>query len=278
MSKQMGLIKLKGNIGGISFYKSGGEDLARMAGGPSKERIQNDAAFQRTRENNAEFGGSATAAKALRMALSTALQGKGDSRLAARLTRIFKEINSKSTGVRGQRSILLSENKTMLENFEFDNTVSFSGVFNAPFTVTPNDGRNQSVISFSDFQPNDFVKAPAGANFFRLVSALGVVSDYVYNMETGRYEPLDPALNMLNAVTYSEMISINGSATVAMRKAKDVAAVPLSLTTVLPGDPAPTITGDVSVIQCLGIEFYQRVDNTDYLLSQDSCMKIVKVF
>jgi len=71
MSKQMGLIKLKGNIGGISFYKSGGEDLARVANGPSKERIANDATFQRTRENKTEFGGAATAAKALRMGLVT---------------------------------------------------------------------------------------------------------------------------------------------------------------------------------------------------------------
>ena len=59
MSKQKGLIKLEGNIGGISFYVSDGEYLARMANGPSKERIANDPAFKRTRENNKEFGGSA---------------------------------------------------------------------------------------------------------------------------------------------------------------------------------------------------------------------------
>lgn len=267
MSKQMGLIKLKGNIGGISFYKSGGEDLARMANGPSRERILNDSTFQRTRENNAEFGGSATAAKAMRMALVTVLQGKGDPRLPARLTKIFKEINNKSAGVRGQRGILLSDNKTMLENFDFDARVSFSGVFNVPFTVAPNAGRNQCVITFGNFLPNDFVKAPAGATYFRLVAAMGVVSDYVYNMETGHYEPLDPSLNMLNGIAYSDMTALNGAA-----------VDNLTLTTVLPGSPAPTVTEGVSVVQCLGIEFYQRVDNLDYILSQGNCMKVVKVF
>ena len=70
MSKQVGLIKLKGNLGGVSFYQSEGTHLARMASGPSKERILNDQAFQRTRENNTEFGGSAMAAKAFRTSLS----------------------------------------------------------------------------------------------------------------------------------------------------------------------------------------------------------------
>jgi hypothetical protein len=70
MSKQVGLIKLKGNLGDVSFYQSEGDHLARMASGPSKERIMTDQAFQRTRENNAEFGGSAKAAKAFRTVFS----------------------------------------------------------------------------------------------------------------------------------------------------------------------------------------------------------------
>jgi len=41
MSKQKGVIKLVGNIGGMSFYTSNGEYLARTAGGPTKERISN---------------------------------------------------------------------------------------------------------------------------------------------------------------------------------------------------------------------------------------------
>ena len=49
MGRQVGLIKVSGNIGGVSFYKSNGEDLARVANGPSKDKIQNDDAFIRTR-------------------------------------------------------------------------------------------------------------------------------------------------------------------------------------------------------------------------------------
>jgi hypothetical protein len=267
MSKQTGLIKLKGNIGGISFYKSGGEDLARIANGPSKERILNDSTFQRTRENNAEFGGSATVAKALRMSLGTALQGKGDVHLAARLTKIFKEINSKGGGKRGQRNITLSGYRAILEGFDFDERVIFSSIFNAPFTVAPNVKRDTSVVTVPNFLPQDSIKAPSGADYFRLISAIGVVSDYTHDDETDHYEPLYPDLNMLGAVVYSAMTALSVTAPVTF-----------NLTTTVPGTPVPEIADDVSVVQCLGIEFYQRVGTVDYMLSQGNCLKVVKLF
>ena len=55
MAKQTGIIKLKGTIGRISFYKTGDGHLAREKGGVDKSRIQNDTAFQRTQENGSEL-------------------------------------------------------------------------------------------------------------------------------------------------------------------------------------------------------------------------------
>lgn len=57
MARQKGIIKLKGTLGGITFYKTSLDGhLAREKGGIEAERIANDLAFQRTRENNSEFG------------------------------------------------------------------------------------------------------------------------------------------------------------------------------------------------------------------------------
>ena len=267
MSKQTGLIKLKGNIGGISFYKSNGDDLARMTNGPSKERIANDASFQRTRENNIEFGGSATAAKSIRVALSTALQDKTDVHMTARLVKILKDVLNKSTGTRGQRSIQLSANRAMLEGFDFDVNTSFANVFIAPYTIAPNAARNQCVITVPNFIPSSFVKAPTGATHFRLVSAIGVESDFNFNTVTAHYEPTDVTLNQLNAIVYSATTALNVTTPVTF-----------TLTAVLPGTPAPTMTATVSVLQCLGIEFFQRIGTVDYILAQDNCIKVVKVF
>ena len=63
MARQRSIIKLDGTIGGITFYKSKDGYLAREKGGIPAERIRNDPAFQRTRENGAEFGRAGKAGK-----------------------------------------------------------------------------------------------------------------------------------------------------------------------------------------------------------------------
>lgn len=266
MSKQIGLIRLKGKIGGVSFYKSGGDDLARVANGPTKERIDNDPAFIRTRENNKEFGGSATAAKSFRLALAFFIQTMGDARLTSRLTKLFKEINSLDvTSARGQRSIQLSAHRSMLMNFELNKNVAFSSVFNAPFSFTNTATREEGSVTIPAFLPQNFIHAPTGATHFKIISAIGVVSDYIYNTANEAYEPTDPTLNILAAIDATAVTPIDG-----------IVPVNFTLTTTLPG--SPSMTGTVSVVQCLGIEFYQRIGSTDYLLAQDNCMKVVNVF
>ncbi|MFA6925214.1 MAG: hypothetical protein WC223_13295 [Bacteroidales bacterium] len=267
MSKQTGLIKLKGNMDGISFYKLGGEDLARKANGPSKERILNDPSFIRTRENNSEFGGCAIVAKALRMSLISIIQSKSDPRVSARLTQLFKEINLKGTGTRGQRTIPLSASRSMITGFDFNKKISLSQIFDAPFTASNNTARNQGIINVASFLPKDYIEAPSGATHFRLLEAIGVVSDYAYNVNTGHYEPTDPLLNMISGLNYSAVTALNSATPVTF-----------TLTSALPGTPAPTMTATVSIVQCIGIEFFQRVGTIDYMLAQGNCMKVVNVF
>ena len=61
MSEQKGIIKIKGTVGDLTFYKSQDGFLVREKGGVEKERIANDPAFVRTRENGKEFGASGNA-------------------------------------------------------------------------------------------------------------------------------------------------------------------------------------------------------------------------
>ena len=89
MAKQSGIIKLEGTIGDIAFYKSKDGHLARAKGGLSGDRIQNDPAFQRTRENGEEFGRAGAAGKLLRMAFRTFFQNASDSRMVSRLTKML---------------------------------------------------------------------------------------------------------------------------------------------------------------------------------------------
>lgn len=264
MSKQKGIVKLEGNLGGISFYVADGKHLARLAGGPTKERILKDPAFKRTRENNKEFGGSARTAKALRLSMGGLMQTMAGNRLVSRLTALFKAINLKGSGIRGRRPIEASAHKEMLKNLEFNRKISFSTVFSAPYQLSNNAERNEGVIQIAAFLPDSVVSAPAGATHFKLVSALGVVSDYLYDDGVNSYEPIVPDQDSLGEAVYSNILPLN----------QNVAAT--TLTVALPN--APVIDNQCTVVQTLGIEFYQEVDGQYYLFAQDNAMKVVNAF
>lgn len=264
MSKQKGLIKLVGNIGGVSFYTSNGKYLARMAGGPTKERIQSDPSFARTRENNTEFGGAAKVGKALRTALSGVLQVMGGSRFTAQLTKIFKTINLKGTGVRGKRTITLTANKELLAGLDLNNKLSLTSVFTAPYTASINTDRNEVTYTIPAFTPANFIVAPSGATHFKLVTAVGLVSDYAFDEGSASYEPVVANENGVGIVSGGTLQDLTTNSTAT------------TLTATLPTGVATST--EVSVIACLGIEFYQKVGSVDYLLSQGNTMKITNVF
>lgn len=264
MGRQVGPLKLQGNIGGISLYSSEGQHLARLANGPSKERIAKDQAFQRTRENNSEFGGSAKAAKSLRLAMGGLLQTTAGTRIVAELTAIFKTINLKSPGVRGQRQIRLSANRSLLKNVEFNSKVRFGGIFSAPYTVTVNTGRNEATVAIGGFIPVNALQIPSGATHFNILCGVGIVSDYSFDVTTGTYQPTQPLQDSLGSNISSTAQPINQ------------VFEPLSMTATVSG--VTTVNAACSTVVTLGIEFYQEVDSQLYILAQSSAMKIIGVF
>lgn len=133
MAKQKGIIKLEGTIGGVTFYKSKDGYLAKEKSGVPADRIANDPAFQRTRENGAEFGRAGKAGKILRNALRALLQNTADSRMVSRLTTEFiKVIREDATNPRGERNVIDGESE-LLEGFDFNVNGKLGTTLYAPF-------------------------------------------------------------------------------------------------------------------------------------------------
>jgi hypothetical protein len=267
MAKQIGLLKYSGTMGGVRHFKIKGleGDFAGMAGGPSAEQIKNDEAFIRTRENMSEFGGSASAAKSIRVALSQIIKKFADSRLTGRLTAIMKQINLEDTSeARGKRAIEVSAQPQYLIGLNFNENLSLSGIFNAPYSLSNTVARDSSTFTIPTFKPANLISAPAGATHFRLVNAIAVVSDWVYNLSTGKYDAVEPTLSELSDVQYSDYLDLNS-------------VVPNTIiTTTLPG--SPILTSNVTVINCIGIEFYQQVGSNYYLFNSSNALRIDTVF
>jgi hypothetical protein len=264
MPQQIGLIKLKGKIDGISFYESGGNLLARMAKGPSKDRIKRDPAFARTRQNNSEFSGCAKVAKAFRSAFVMA-RSMSDPYISSRLTGIFKRINISGKGTRGQRSIDLSQHREQLTGFEFNRDLSLSQLYNGLIIAKHADDRASASITIENVLLRNVVKAPAGATHIKFTQTLGALSDYAYDEISNGYAPLENSSASLHRVTHSDYQPLDM-----------LQPFSLNLTSTL--SDQPIVNERMSVIQCFAVAFYTQMGNNFYPLKNMGAMKVVGIF
>jgi hypothetical protein len=264
MSKQIGLIKVKGNLDGVSFYQSDGENFVRMAKGPDKKRILTDPAFKRTRENNQEFGGSAQAAKSFRSSLLPVIKA-ADKRFTGRTLKQFKMINVKGAGSRGMRTIDTSKYRSLIGNLELDEKMSLGSLFEVEVVTSHTPERTAGSVQIPEFSALASIVQTEGATHFRIAHVLSVISDFAFNDLTKKYEPVEPGLDRKNKVVYSDYIPLTSNKVAAMN-------LNVALNGIVP-------TVKTSVVQTLGIFFYEEsVEDGFVLLSQVNAAKVVDIF
>jgi hypothetical protein len=209
MARQKGIIKLKGTIGDITFYKTQDGHLAREKGGIDASRIASDPAFQRTRENGAEFGRAGNAGKVLRTSLRALLLNSADGRMVSRLTqRMVKVIQADVVSERGLRNVIDGEAE-LLTGFEFNIRGKLGTSLYAPFVTNIDRAAGELSVDLAPFIPINMIAAPTGTTHFKIISA-GAEVDFeaesfvVSNSETAIL-PWDAtataAINQVNAVT-----------------------------------------------------------------------------
>lgn len=213
MAKQSGIIKLEGTIGDITFYKSQDGLLARAKGGVSSDRIQNDPAFQRTRENGEEFGRAGSAGKLLRMAFRTYLQNASDSKMVSRLTKeMVAVIQADTTSTRGQRNVLDGELE-MLEGFDFNLNGKLSTTIYTAYQATINRATGLLQVNVPSFSPANVIAAPEGATHFKLISAGSAIDFEAGIFESVSSESAEIAINQtpIPSVSLDNQLTANAT-------------------------------------------------------------------
>ena len=209
MARQKGIIKLKGTIGDITFYKTRDGHLAREKGGIDASRIASDPAFQRTRENGSEFGRAGKAGKLMRTAFRGAMLKASDGRVVSRLTqKMVKVIQADVTSVRGLRNVIDGEAE-LLDGFEFNIRGKLGTSLFAPFVAAIDRATGELTLDMIPFIPKNMIAAPGGTTHYKIISA-GAEIDFeaetfvVANSETA-IVPWDAvptvAISQVNAVT-----------------------------------------------------------------------------
>ncbi|HBS87102.1 MAG: hypothetical protein A2W91_02700 [Bacteroidetes bacterium GWF2_38_335] len=265
MSKNIGLIKIKGKIGDMTFYNRKGKNIVKLANDVDKSRILKDPAYKRTRENMAEFGGSATIGKSFRLGFGMFARRFGGDNLIGRVVAIMHAIIARGAGKRGERSYNVVANKDLLEGFEFNSKDKLQNFFNAPYSISANAGRNEVTLVVPEFSTDAWMTAPEGASHFKLICAIAVLSDFTKVPTSKKYEPVNPSVNELSAFAMSPEIPLGGTS-----------GSELNLVASLPG--LPVIAASAGVISTVAIEFYQEINSELFLLATDNAMRVVKVF
>ena len=191
MAKQDGILPIKGSIDNLTFTKrkSGGYG-AQKKNGFSADRIANDPAFIRTRENGAEFGRAGRAGKLLRASLSTILGQLSDKTALTRLMKVMmRVIKSDSVNDRGLRTVTDGELE-FLEEFEFNESSPIKTSFKGIFTPLIDRVTGMLKITMPGFIPNQLVSFPKGATHFRFIVA-GFGLDFTAGTFEGVINPAD---------------------------------------------------------------------------------------
>ncbi|MBX9852690.1 MAG: hypothetical protein K2X86_13170 [Cytophagaceae bacterium] len=249
MARQNGILKIKGTIGGMTFYKSQDGHLVREKGGVDGERIANDPAFIRTRENGQEFGNAGTSGKILRDAIRIMMMTASDSRVTSRLTKLMMDIlKQDSVSARGERNVGVGistpEGNGLLNGFNFNIKAILGSILFKPYTLDTATGE----IGIAGLVPINDIVAPVGATHVSLRSAFANV-DFASGISAVNFSP-------------SISLAIDGVST-------GIALIPQG------GAPAGTGTN----IYLLQIEFFQEVNGQLYSLKNGAynALAIVEV-
>jgi hypothetical protein len=248
MAKLGGILKIEGTLDGMTFYKTKDGHLVRTKGGVSKDRIQNDPAFERTRENGKEFGSSAASGKLLRLSVRNLLMRAKDSRVASRLTQSMTKVkNFDLISDRGDRNVAVGiatpEGKEILKGFNFNNRAIIGSILFAPYSIDGATGE----ITLTDLNPMNDIAYPSGATHVSLTSAFAKI-----DFETGENSiEISPAVNLLIDNT--------------------------TATQTLVPPAVPTGTGNDFML--LLVEFFQEVNGSQYSLKNGAfnVLSIVEV-
>ncbi len=235
MAQQESLIKLKGKIGDLTFFKTKDGYQARKKGGISAERIANDPAYLRTRENNVEFGLACSSAKKMKDLLRPVVLQVADPKMSTRLSQLFSRIiKADSINLRGQRKVL-AENLTLFKNFDLNVNAPIHNTIIVDYQLKINRDTGSINLDLPAFKPEVSIVKPKGATHFRLMAATALLD----------FEGEGSALTSIE----SEYLDLQTSTTVQQLVMATVAESPLP------------------IFVLFGISFYQIVNNVHYGLN-----------
>lgn len=189
MAQQESMIKLKGRVGDLTFYKNNKGYQVRQAKGVDPARVKKDPSFIRSRENASEFGRAVRAAKLLRDALRPLLLHQTDSTLVNRLnSRMLRILKSDDLNRRGER-VVRPGNTGMLKYFDFNCNAPLHETLLFRYSVAVDTSAGIVQLHIPACYPKQAIVSPREAMYLRFTAAV-VRMDFTGVEEAHPYPPL----------------------------------------------------------------------------------------
>jgi hypothetical protein len=264
MAKQSNFVTFKGKMGGISFYEQKGKSVARKAGGPSKSKIMTSPKFERQRQNIKEFNAIAVAVKTIFQSLK-ALKDFRSDKFSRKIRKFLRAMLLQSDGDLGQREVLFSKFRTELRGLEMSNT-DFVASFHGSAVFTHPDTRINAQMSVTGLDRRKSISAPPKATHFKLVQVVAAVPDIVYNALTQEYNAAQVFMNS-HGQKESDFFPIN-----------EDALLDFTLTAALPDLVAAALLPETTVIQCVGIQFFEKLGRSIHRSMRGPLQRLLMCF
>ena len=206
--------------------------------------------------------GCAVGVKALRYCFKSLLDNHTDSHFTGRLMKLVTGIyHMDHEGATGKKSIFFSKERYYLATVVFHIRERKAEMLFNQFECSHITLRDKATLSLNEFRiSHAFI--PNGATHYRVLNHLSIISDYTYSEINQTFEPLS-LLNTLNAMAFSKYFPAGVNITDEV-----VVSLPVS----------DELSDNVSVIQCVGVEYYIKSGLDNYILMRGGGVMVYEVF
>jgi hypothetical protein len=209
---------LKGTLDNTTFVKTPDGFYAKLKRSFNKSKYLTDPAFERQRDNVAEFTRAIKGGKLIRSAMRPLIIHAKDRKSSNRLSAELKKIVLTDTvSERGKRNLDLA-NTDLLKHFEFNGQALLDEKFYAPIQPSIDRATGSLTIDIPSFIPKDMIVAPEGTTHFEFISA-GLEANFegemtVFDMQKSALLPWDN--NATAVINLTHNVSANSKFTLML--------------------------------------------------------------
>jgi hypothetical protein len=240
-----GAIQMTGSIKGVSFYTVRGSDrvIMRTKGGASKNQMATSPKFEGVRRQQKEWGGCAKFGSIARYAFG-GLHRLADYNLTPVLNGMGKNLMKLDTeSETGSRSLKLSTYRQALEGFSFNRNYTLNSVLRV-YPVSQIDRKTLSgTVTLPRINAEIDLLNFRNLPYFRIIVALGSVSDLVFDADKNQYAEVVRDLHGTSTVVTGEW---NSTQSILDEQ---------QITVTMPESQRQYLTDDVTLLLSLAVEF-----------------------